>query len=115
MAQLFDAAQTCLVARYFVRLGHAPWGIQQNLDRDDMLRLNDALATVLVLMSVDAVAQRFDHCERVVLTLLDDARRLLNMQARAANMQVSTLVADYFTKLQLRDAAVQLEAGPPSS
>lgn len=98
------AAQTCLVAHHFVRSGRPPWGIQDNLDRDDMLVLNDALGKVLVIMTIAAVDPDRRLCHAVVESLLGDACRILAAQARAAEVSVEDLVAQYFCELSLRDA-----------
>ncbi len=104
-ALAFRAAQTCLVAHHFVRQGRAPWGIQQNLDRNDMLALNEALALVLIIIAVEWPQGAAD-CRVAVTSLLGDARRILTAGARAAGISVSDLVARYFTELSLRECQV---------
>lgn len=94
------AAQTCLVAHYFVRRGSVPWGIQDSLDLEDMCAVVEMLGTVLLdlVMAFDD-----EHHQLVVKLLLDDVETILRSMARSERIPVSELVSRYFVRLAQRD------------
>ena len=96
------AAQTCLVAHALVRRGRAPWGIQQSLDRNDMLAANHELGFVLTMVACAGVP---DSWIDVVGVLLQEARHILSSQAMAANVTIENLVEDYFLALAANDVS----------
>lgn len=95
-----QAAQTCLIANYFVRRGASPWGIQHTLDLEDMC----AVVEMLGILLFDAV-QLFESeaYARVVRLLLNDVEAILRAMAQARGLPVSEVVSDYFTGLARRD------------
>jgi len=98
---VYRAAQTCLIAHRFVRLGRPAWGIQKSLDQNDMLVLNSVLAKILVLL---ARAFPEDARARVFMVLLGEASHVLSCQASAQDVTVERLVEGYFTALSAQEA-----------
>lgn len=78
--QAYRAAQTCLVAHRFVRLGRPAWGIQQSLNQADMLVVNSSLAGMLCVIA-GAVPEETRATAFVVL--LGEDRHILSCQAKA--------------------------------
>ena len=101
VAQAYRAAQTCLVAHRFVRLGRPAWGIQQSLNQADMLVVNSALAGMLCV-----IAGAFPEETRATafVVLLEEARHILSCQAKARDVTLECLIEQYFTALAVQEA-----------
>lgn len=96
------AAQTCLVANYFVRQGRKPWGIQHSLGLADMC----VVVEVLGLMLIHLVSEFEEtYWPALIHELLHDIRVILAAQAGFAGRSVSDQVAHYFMSLARADAA----------
>lgn len=96
MAPAFEAAQSCLISHYFARRGRPPFGIQRNLDRDDMLFVAVALAEILVVVALGFPEQWH---EPVVEVLLTEAEHILRCQARAMGVTAEQWILTYFDRV----------------
>ncbi|MFF1818491.1 hypothetical protein ACFVWG_14415 [Kribbella sp. NPDC058245] len=93
------AAQTCLIAHVVVRAGGQPWGIQKNLDLDDMCAVVHQFGALLYVVAnrpgVPAAA--------LVKGLLAHVERILVAHASANLLPVSEYVAKTWQALALSD------------
>lgn len=95
------SAQTCLIIHMLVRKGEEPWGVQQNLDHEDMCVVVRALGDLMWTLITDAAEVLGDHF--LIAQLLVGVHGILNGLAGGYEMALPDLLADYWGQLALAD------------